>query len=160
MKQRGFTLVEVIVVILVISLLLGAVVLPLGNFKERWLLKHEAEVLHGKLQALRAEAVMRHLQLGFFVSQRGYRFVVLDTAHGGWVDFNKAPFEPTLLPESVGLSTEPAPDAPSGPPVIFYSTGEMNLPIIRLHAADAAAMQAVIRSSAEGTIVLENTAEK
>jgi general secretion pathway protein H len=130
MARRGFTLVEVIVVLLVLALLAGAATLPLSGFKERWKMQHEAEVLRGKLAALQTEALMRNLDLGLVVEPGAYRFKSRN--QNRWEDFAEAPFEAYALPDNLVLKVDAEAAKDSAPPVIFRSTGEMRFSTLHL----------------------------
>lgn len=75
LPARGFTLVEVMVVIVIIAILVTMVSLSMRGDRAGDQLKEEARRLTALLNLLREEAVMRDRDLGFMPTPEGYQFV-------------------------------------------------------------------------------------
>jgi len=83
-RHGGFTLLEVLLVMVLIGLAASTVVLSLsGNGPQRQL-QQQAERLAAKLQLALDEAVLRRRELGLDVLSQGYRFLLLDADAGKW----------------------------------------------------------------------------
>jgi general secretion pathway protein H len=72
--ERGFTLVELMVVMLIIGLAAGAVELALPN--GRGALRTEARGLASRLDAARGEAILANRPVRAVIDDKGYRFKI------------------------------------------------------------------------------------
>jgi type II secretion system protein H len=81
---RGFTLIEIIAVCAVVAIVLGVVTIKFG-FSDSQRLRQAAEMLAGRLEAARDEAVMRGQALAFSSDGHGFQFWVADRERGAWV---------------------------------------------------------------------------
>jgi general secretion pathway protein H len=74
-QHRGFTLLELLVVLVIVSILLGAVALNAmpGN---RQLLRDDAQRIALLLQAARDEAIVRNHAIAFEIDEQRYRFLI------------------------------------------------------------------------------------
>jgi len=75
LPARGFTLIEVMVVMVIIAILVTMVSLSMRGDRAGDQLEEEAKRLVALLNLLREEAVMRNRDLGWLPSAEGYRFV-------------------------------------------------------------------------------------
>ena len=74
-KQRGFTLLELLVVMVIAGIMLGVVSFnALPNSRQR--LENDAKRLALLFQLARDEAILRNLPIAFDVDQFGYHFLV------------------------------------------------------------------------------------
>jgi type II secretion system protein H len=81
---RGFTLIEIIAVCAVVAIALGIVTIKF-DFSDGRRLSQAAEMLAGRLEAARDEAVMRGQALAFSSDGHGFQFWVADRERGAWV---------------------------------------------------------------------------
>ena len=79
--QRGFTLLELLVVLVILGILLGVVSLNVAP-SEGQSMRNEAQRIALLLQLARDEAIMRNRQVAFELAPDAYRFLVRDD--GGW----------------------------------------------------------------------------
>lgn len=103
--QRGFTLIEVLVVLVIIGFFSGMVVLSIGDTFERTL-RSEAERFQSLIVAAADEAVYTSSELGVLVEKNSYVLVRFDPIAQGWMPFAEKGFQPHLLPTSMLLSWE------------------------------------------------------
>ena len=83
MISRGFTLIEVMVVMVIIAILVTAVSLSLKGDRAGEALGDEAKRLTALLNLAREEAVMRDRDLGLVLNRDGYLFVQRDEERAG-----------------------------------------------------------------------------
>ena len=83
MISRGFTLIEVMVVMVIIAILVTAVSLSLKGDRAGEALGDEAKRLTALLNLAREEAVMRDRDLGLVLNREGYLFVQRDEERAG-----------------------------------------------------------------------------
>ena len=83
---RGFSLIELLVVVFIIGLFAGAAVLSLNVVGVDRELEREALRLQGLLDTLMDEAVLQTRDYGVLFTNNGYRFFVYDYPTLGWLD--------------------------------------------------------------------------
>lgn len=114
-RARGFTLIEVLIVLLILGIALAGVSLSIDGFAARDT-RMALERLRFTLEASAERAQLRGQPLAFELLADGYRFSVLD-ANGKWVALDEPPvFVERVLPASLvwaGLSTEEDPNGTS-----------------------------------------------
>lgn len=114
-RPRGFTLIEVLVVLLILGIALAGVSLSIDGFAARDT-RMALERLRFTLEACAERAQLRGQPLAFELLADGYRFSVQE-ANGKWVALDEPPvFTERLLPAPLawaGLSTEEDPNGTS-----------------------------------------------
>jgi len=103
-RQRGFTLIEISVVLLIVGILVTFLVLSIGSRSLDDRMHNEAERLRQLIGLAADEAQLKSLQIGLQVGSDGYRFVLLnDDRH--WVIYaSDGPLRPRQLPQPFALS--------------------------------------------------------
>ena len=130
LKERGFTLIEMLVVILIIGILLGITLLsPITNSVHKTVQKQAArlEVLFGQV---RDKALLENTEYGFSVQADGsYQWWQMSMESKEWLQLDESPLQPRKVPKSLNiwleseeLATEPGRDGETeGPAIVFYS---------------------------------------
>lgn len=133
--QAGFTLLELMVVLVLIGIIFGFAVLSLGGDKLAEAMEQETRRLVMLISLANDEAIIRGDEIAIYFTDTGYSFLVLEPA--GWAP---APDEDRLLkeyklPHGVQLSIEVEGEAPElvppdennslSPQVFILSSGEM-----------------------------------
>ena len=144
-RQRGFTLIEILVVMLIAGILTAAALLSVRGGGEERLAREEIQRLDRLVALASDEAVYRRLELGLEFRREGYRFLVWNEetwaplpspgplrAHR-WPEALTASLtveaKPTSLPASFAAE-EPVPQ------VVFLSSGEVSAFQLDLTAAN------------------------
>lgn len=111
--SRGFTLIEVMVVMVIIAILVTAVSLSLKGDRAGEALDEEAQRLSALLNLAREEAVMRDSDIGLALARDGYLFAQRDEeneaadAEEVFIPLNDDPmFRPRTLPSGTELRFE------------------------------------------------------
>ena len=84
--QRGFSLLELLVVVAIIGILVGAVVLSLDSVSNDREIEQEMQRLRGMIDLLHEESLMQTRDYGIMFTETGYRFYVFDYQQREWVD--------------------------------------------------------------------------
>lgn len=102
---RGFTLIELVVVILLIGLLVSFAVLSVGGPSPREVQHEEARRILARMDLAREEAVMQARSLGVRFERDGYLFY--GTRDGQWRMLEQGGlFDPHELPGAVSIDVE------------------------------------------------------
>lgn len=128
-RARGFTLLEVLVVILMVGLLAGSLTLAQSDHGPQHA-KREAERLRSLLGLLREDALLERQELGVRIEPDGYSVHRLD-ADGRWIPASD--YRPQRLPDSLRLHLELGEQAPGlgapvpgpGPQLLVLSSDEL-----------------------------------
>ena len=133
---RGFTLLELLVVILIIGIIVSFASLSVGQHASR-ILQDEAERIHSLLRLAGEESVLQGRELALQFNPEGYLFVTLDGADWVPVDEDRL-FRERELPPDLEISltlegVEVDPHDSENPPRIFVlSSGEMTPFVLEL----------------------------
>ncbi|MYE12508.1 MAG: type II secretion system protein GspH [Gammaproteobacteria bacterium] len=132
---RGFTLLELLVVLGIVGVLAGVVVLNfVGADRERHL-QTEAVRLATLVELARTEATMRNARMGLFVEDAEYAFATFDPETGDWLRPEEGPFRPRTAPEGVSFAAaaetlelparpEPGRARRALPDILIFASGE------------------------------------
>ena len=101
-SQNGFSLVELIIVLLIIGFFSGMVLINVGNNFNREL-RSEAERLQQIIIAGSDEAVFSSSEMGVIFQDNGYQLLRFNPALNLWQPFSGNIFEPYRLPETMAL---------------------------------------------------------
>lgn len=85
-RSRGFSLLELLVVVTIIGIFAGAAVLYIGVTGRDRVIEREMLRLSSIVELLREEALMQGRDYGVLFSQTGYRFYIYDHTQSLWVD--------------------------------------------------------------------------
>lgn len=130
---RGYTLVEVLVVMVIIGVLAGAVGLSGAARGDGYVLREEAERFAAVLGLLADEAVQDNREYGLRISMQGYEVRAYDARDGRWRV--QPDWSPRQLPQGMQMTL-----SVEGAPVALTDAG-----------VDAQPPQIVLSSSAQST---------
>lgn len=138
-RQHGFTMIEIMVVIVVLGLLASLAIVNLGGGGQQREMTNKIRELYVLMQTASEQAILNNEELGLVIDEQGYRFVVFDEQEEQWKSQSERLFQGRGFPEwmSVTLFTEgDIPRLASGeedeeegenrlrPDLVFYSSGE------------------------------------
>lgn len=127
---RGFSLLELLVVLLLIGIILTMATLSVGPVGNRADSASEAHRLAALLQLAREQAVLQGLEHGLEVSRGGYRVLAFEDDQ--WAPLSDTTWRPRVLPEGLRLDLAiegralalPA-EQPGEPQLLLLSSDEM-----------------------------------
>lgn len=134
--RRGFTLLEVLVVLFVVAIMAGIAVMQIGSRDSDRQLETEARRLQHALELTRNEAVLSATEWGLEMTAEGYRFLRLEQDDQRWEVVETSPWREHALhrgiearlrvedrrrgPEALGIEAGRA-----RPGMLILSSGEM-----------------------------------
>ncbi|MEH6354994.1 MAG: type II secretion system minor pseudopilin GspH [Marinobacter sp.] len=130
--QNGFTLIEILVVLVIIGLMAALAVFTMGGSSQQRELEVEVQNLYLRMQVASEQAVLNNLEAGLAIDTVSYQFVVFDDETQGWKTSQERLFQAHALPSWLSVDTTVAADAPRltndnnklRPDVVFFSSGE------------------------------------
>jgi len=159
-QQQGFTLIEVLLVVLLIGIVSGIVLLAASPNDASRVVATETERLAEVLVLASEEAVNNNQQLGLLFDERGYRFLVLDEQTQRWQDSTEPLFAPYELPDIVNLhllkddkdkvlvldkdKTKKDDKQAITPQLLFLSSGESSAVILEIASEDGNQQQITV----------------
>jgi len=99
-RQTGFTLLEVLVVVLIIGIVLSVAVISLPADHEK-ALQTEAERIDALIGLAQQEAIIQDRELALEIKRDGYRFLILE--NDAWTPMSDSSFRPRTLEEPIRL---------------------------------------------------------
>lgn len=130
---RGFTLIEILVVIIVVGLLAALAVVNMGGSGQAREMENEVRELYLLMQTASEQATLNNQEIGLKLLEDGYQFVVFDESNREWGEQVERLFRPRSLPEWLvvtpliedGLPTLAGEEDPLEPDLVFFSSGEV-----------------------------------
>jgi len=138
-KHKGFSLLELLLVVVIISVLMGTVVLSFFGSDREQRLKTAAQRMATAIELARQESLARNETWGIYVDVDSYAFAIYDESEEIWYETEIRPFDRYDLDAGTTLSVDgpSAPAADSGlvdlsssvslrraPHIVIYASGE------------------------------------
>jgi len=141
LAMRGFTLIEILVVVVILAVLAGAVTLAVGSVGGERQLAREAEQLRALLGYACEQAELSGRDLGVTLDAHGYRFSIANRDE--WIAAQAAELRPRawLAGAAPKLTRDDQPVAiaengPDKPQLVCFSSGELTPFRLELVLAD------------------------
>jgi general secretion pathway protein H len=142
MRSKGFTLVEILVVVVIMAIVISLAVLSIGTTGRDTQLDEESRRIEGLVGLLHERALLEGRDFGVRIEPAAYEFVVYDSRRDRWMTLDQEhEFRHRALPKGVSFQLE------------LDSHIVVIKPIDRNLTSDAAppAPQLAIAASGEGT---------
>ena len=130
MRVRGYTLIEIVVVIAIVAIVAGAALLAAGAFGGTRIVEREGNRLRELVRAACERAVTSGHDYGVHLGTSGYGFSV--SGYQLWRPETGGELRQRVLPEGVilaasreGRPLELTSDAPREPQLVCYASGEL-----------------------------------
>jgi general secretion pathway protein H len=138
-SSAGFTLVEILVVLVIIGIMIGGAVLTISVASSDSDLDKERNRMAAVMNYLRDQANLQNREYGIRCFEGGYEFLVYDARNDAWLRLEDdvltmarklpAGIDMTLLIEGRQIVLPPASikDEERQPQILLFSSGELNL---------------------------------
>lgn len=130
--QTGFTLIEILVVLVIVGVITGVALLSAPAFLNYVDFNGESKRVRVLLEMLRDESVIEGLEFGFYPMEHSYSFYSFDEDARIWREIDQGSFKSYQLPESISLKLKMEKQVRSraasdnaNPPVFIFSSGDM-----------------------------------
>ena len=134
-SQRGFTLIEVLVVVVIIAVLMGVIVAGFVGADKEQSFRGFAERMALRVEMARDRAIQTNHEWGVFVEPESIRFAEFDPVTGEWLDRVERPFKIEQTDDdfryTVKVESYPGQDALATsndddlPSIVLFSSGEV-----------------------------------
>jgi type II secretion system protein H len=170
MQQRGFTLLETLVVVVIIALVAATVVLSTSSVGRDRELQTEADRLLALLRYTREQAELRTREFGLLCDETQYEFVSFDPRKQLWVSVvSDETLRVRKLPEGLNLALQiearpvvlrrPPDSKDLTPQIMLYSNGDVT-PFAVTVRRSTPERNVVISSEENGLIVASAITER
>ncbi len=129
--QRGFTLVELMVVIVIMSIMLGFLVISISGGERDKSLQDEAKRITALIKLAAEQSLLQSIEIGLLADEESYQFFKQNEKR--WVPLPENNFRKRALPqeiqfELISIDHAPPPEQLEEPPIpqiLLLSSGEM-----------------------------------
>ena len=129
-SERGFTLIELMVVIVIISIMLGYLVISIGGSTQDKSLQDEAKRITALIKLASEQSLLQSIEIGLLIDDNLYMF--LSKNEQSWASLPENNFRSRKLPDNVQMEFVSIDNAPPPeeteelmPQVLLLSSGEM-----------------------------------
>lgn len=105
-RERGFTLIEIMVVMVIVGVMVGMITLVASGNRDKRELENEARRLIAVLQMAADEAVMQNVEIGLELTEDGYSFRGFDEKNRQWIELPQRFLMASLFPPSIQVNTD------------------------------------------------------
>ena len=171
MRSKGFTLVEILVVMLIIAVVISLTVLSVTSTGRDGQLDEESRRIEGLVGLLHERALLEGRDFGLLIEPAAYQFVVYDTRRNLWLMLDQErEFRHRDLPKGISFQLQLdsqtvvikpidrnlSNGAPPNPQIAIAASGE-GTPFRLILQRDATQAQAAVNGDAMGKLSLDTS---
>ncbi len=152
-NNGGFTLIEILVVLLIIGITLGFALLAFGDFGSNRRIVIAAEQFVNYVKFIQQEAIMQTSTLGIIFNQTGYHVIRFESGHHWQTMPNKNIFHQQRFPSNAVVRFENSSTKIGEPSIIINAAGDMTAFKLNFSSKNQMNIADVIGES-DGTLAL------
>lgn len=153
-NERGFTLIEILVIVLIIGITAGMALLAFGDFGAARKVTMAAEQLSTYIQLLQQKAILETSTLGVKFNKNAYLTYQLKMENN-WQPYSQNTlFHPRFFPPNAVLAIESNKEL-GNPDIIIYSSGDLNPFVLTMGTASERNLIR-LQGIANGELILNN----
>ena len=123
--NRGFTLIEILIVIVIIGITIGFAIIAYGDFGASRRLQFAAEQLVNTVKLAQQQAILESGTLGIRLNNSGYRILKYQNSSMQWQPIsNKGVFKEKIFPKNTKIKLN-AKSINNAPSIILHAAGTM-----------------------------------
>ncbi|WP_045095333.1 GspH family T2SS minor pseudopilin variant LspH [Legionella fallonii] len=124
--HKGFTLIEILIVIVIIGITIGFALIAFGDFGESKRILFSAEQLASTLKLAQQQAILETSTLGLRIDNNSYQILKFQNS-STWAPLpNKGIFKITYFPKNTVITLKTSnKSSPGYPSIIINSSGDM-----------------------------------
>jgi general secretion pathway protein H len=124
--NKGFTLIEILIVIIIIGITVGFAMISFGDFGASRRILFSAEQLVHTVRLAQQQAILENSTLGLNVNNHSYQILRFENSSTWGVISKKGIFKINYFPQDtvINLRTQNKP-AQGAPPIVLSSSGDM-----------------------------------
>ncbi len=125
-SNQGFTLIEILIVLVIIGITFGFALIAFGDFGESRRILFSAEQLVNTLRLAQQQAILETSTLGLRIDKLGYQVVQLNNKAQWKPISDKGVFKMTYFPQDTRITLKTInPTSVGAPAIIISSSGEL-----------------------------------
>ncbi|PWY56080.1 type II secretion system protein GspH [Legionella qingyii] len=125
-SNQGFTLIEILIVLVIIGITFGFALIAFGDFGESRRILFSAEQLMNTLRLAQHQAILETSTLGLRINNTGYQVLQLNNNTQWKAISDKGVFKMTYFPKDTHITLKTINPTPVGAPaIIISSSGEL-----------------------------------
>jgi len=152
--KQGFTLIEILVVILIIGITLGFALLAFGDFGANRRIIVAAEQFVGYVKLVQQQAILETSTLGINFNKNGYQVMRFQTPASWQAMPQKSIFHTQYFPDSTVINLESNSKKSGNPQIIINSSGDMTAFTLHLGSAHQVDLATVV-GTFDGNVSLQ-----
>lgn len=150
--KRGFTLIEILVVIVIIGITIGFALLAFGDFGASRRVIVNAEQLSSYIKLLQQSAILENNNFGIYINNDGYTTYRLE--QGQWQPMpTKSIFHPRSFPNTMTVQVQVG-SKDKGPDIVVDSSGDLSNFVINL-GTDKNPTMARLFNDSDGQLIIQ-----
>lgn len=124
-NNQGFTLIEMMIVLVIISITVSFAMLSFGDFGGKRRMRVNAEQFVHYVKLAQQQAVLETSTLGIAIDNNQYRLLRFSPLSNKWEPLNKSRLKPRTFSEKVFLDSPAIPHKKNSPDIIVQASGDI-----------------------------------